>query len=59
MIIRLLNITISLCSTKHIQLPTDEGAVARDDFNALCVHALWGVLASRSHDKRGVEKLWR
>jgi len=59
MIIRMLNITTSLCSTKNIQLQRDEAAVARDNFNALCVHALRGVLANRSHDKRGVEKLWR
>jgi hypothetical protein len=54
MIKRLVNITVSLCSAKNIQLQTDEAAVARDNVNALCVHALQGVLANRSHDKRGV-----
>jgi hypothetical protein len=59
MIKRLANITIPLSSTKHIQLPREEAAVARDNLNALCVHALQGVLANRSQDKRAEYKLWR
>jgi len=39
---------------KHTQLSRDEAAVARDNLNALCLHALQGVLANRSHDKRRV-----
>jgi len=54
MIIMLVNFTISLCSTKNIQLPRDEAAMARDNLNALCVNTLQVVLANRSHDKRKV-----
>jgi uncharacterized protein YhbP (UPF0306 family) len=55
MIHRLVNITVSLCSTKHIQLSRDEAAVARDNLNAKCLHTLQGVLAKRIRQEGSIE----